>query len=96
MHDYIYLSHIRVLIMAFTQKDKVEFLKSAYPDIKNIDFITQNSMFLNAKRKLIDAGFYKVRGINEVSDAAVHNLLLLAKGFEPYKLKLSKTRMKIK
>jgi len=78
--------------MAFTQQDKVDFIRSQYADIEKIDFITNNAMFLQAKRKLIYNGFYKVKSESAVSDAAVYNILLIAQNKIPFKFKIKPKR----
>lgn len=78
--------------MSFTQQDKIDFIRSQYPEIEKIDFITNSAMFLQAKRKLINNGFYKVKSESAVSDAAVYNILLMAQKRIPFRFKIKPKR----
>ena len=78
--------------MSFTKEDKIKFLREQYPDIEKINFITSQAMFLEVKRKLVDAGFYRVRGINEVGDSSIFNLIKMAQNKVPFRNVSSKRR----
>lgn len=71
--------------MSNTTEEKIKFLRELYPNIEKMDFMSSQSLFFEVKRKLVEAKFYKVRGINEVNDSAVFNLIKKAQLKEPFR-----------
>jgi hypothetical protein len=66
---------------------KIDFLKSYFPNIESLDFVSSAKLFKEAKQALVDAGHYKKQkgSLQSINDSSVMNLIWDAQGRKRYK-----------
>lgn len=78
------------------KKEKIEFIKTHFPNIKEIDPVAQPDMYRKIKQKLFDAGFYKTGNIHSLNDQSIFKLIMEAKGGKVFKHKIYRSEGKAK
>lgn len=75
------------------RQEKIDFLKSHFPQIKTMDFVMDKKNFHAAKMALVNAGFYKStkpQYSTTVNDSSILNLIWDAQEKKRYKHQATK------
>lgn len=68
-----------------TVGERINFIRDNFPDIDSVDPKKDFMYLRKVKRKLFEAGFYKVKYLSEIHDTSIMNLVYRVQGVAVYR-----------